>query len=343
VLEQIVDYRPDVKERRNPRQNKRKPAESGGKSPDLRENEPDSDDQAVEWATELDGTAIYPASVHAYVDTLVFVLPREGLSKHDHEWLKQRCDLGIRRSKSWRRENELWLYYPIKPEVLDFLLRLTRRNPEVRHRQTHVALDLCFNSEKEKEQARRIFETYNTSPFCRTIPYREKHGTTYSKKKGNPNNRATYDYKECRVTGEPYCLHIEARMKGSRMLERNGVDIENIIALDEHTFWQKQLKMSKVDAQRLGRVYDNQAKKQARRKPNVYRRELSSGREFVYDRDRATGNLFKRAYRSTQTLVIKLRERGINVRGLFSAIEVSQMLPLGGVELNTELQDIYIR
>jgi hypothetical protein len=270
----------------------------------------------------------------------VFVLPRRGLSQHDFEWLNRRCRLSVE-WLPWRREHQLWLYYPISPEVLGFMVELTRRNPEVRHRQTQVALDLCFNSEEELERSRRIFDTYNVTPWCRVVPHRHR-GTIYSKAKRSSNNRATYSDKPSRVTGEAHCLHIEARLKGSRALERHGVWVESIMSLDHHAFWKKHLRMSKVeDVQQIGRMVDNQAKEKSRRKPSIYRSVLSSGREFVYDRDSAVCRLFVRSGRATQGIIIKLRERGIDIqhRGCLKPIEVSQLLPRENGEGRSEMRD----
>jgi hypothetical protein len=187
-----------------------------------------TDDETLEYASELDGTRIEPVSRYAYIDTLVFLWPRGGLSQAEYECLKRNQPRHSVEWRSWRREYEVLLFYPISDEVIVFMIELMQRYPGLQHRRSHVALDWCFNSEAEKEQARRIFETYNICPWCRVFPFHYK-GTTYSKKnKHKPSNRATYDDKKCRVTGEAHCLHIEARFKGREALERNGVDIESL-------------------------------------------------------------------------------------------------------------------
>jgi hypothetical protein len=284
-------------------------------------------EESVNWrvATKLDGKVFYPVSVYAYPDTVAFCLKRQ-LSKTDVEWLKRRCRLDYWWSHKLR-EHLLWIYYPVTHEVLAFMVYLMKHNPDVRQTQVHEALDWCFNSEAEVDKARRIFDTYNVWPHCRRVEY--KKGTRYTTAKNGRNNLVAYHDPECRVTDEVYCLHIENRLKGARTLERHGITTaQDIIDLDRRQFWQDKLKMSTVDMQKLGIIHDNHFEKKARRKPNITRRLLSSGREFVYDQDSRIGHMINYG-KSTQEVIIAMRKKGIDIQRhrCLKGIDVGHLLP----------------
>ena len=291
-----------------------------------RSSQDDSNKSELELATRFDGHDIRPESRLAYIDTLVFVLPPTGLPEHCRAWLDRHQP---RLRTEWlpmRGEGELWLYHPISPEVAEYMARLMSRTPGLRQRRVDVALDLIFATEGEKDRARRIFDTYSVVPRCRTKPTRERHGTTYAKKKRMDHNLVIYSDRDCRVTGEVNCIHIEARLKGGA-IERHRVTLTDITrGLDLRSFWRERVRMAWVeDRQRLGRMWSNANSGQRRRKSII----TTSGRRgtFRYDHDTSAGNMITNIYRTTQELITQLRKRGINPRDALREIDTTHLLP----------------
>ena len=62
--------------------------------------------------------------------------------------------------------------------------------------------------------------------------------------------------KQCRRTGEVYCLHLEWRLNGAQSLQRAGLGtVEQLLEIDHHRFWKERLLLRTVDYRALGRMY----------------------------------------------------------------------------------------
>ena len=61
-----------------------------------------------------------------------------------------------------------------------------------------------------------------------------------------------------RITGEPYCLHVEWRTKGARAVRGMGIySPADLVNFDHRAFWQKRLRLVDVDPEQLGRLVRN--------------------------------------------------------------------------------------
>ena len=94
----------------------------------------------------------------------------------------------------------------------------------------------------------------------------------------------------CRITDEPNCAHLEAKVYGSSAIRRIGIyGPKDLLNFDYELFWRRHFHLYKLDVERLGRWYVNKTKNRRQRswpKPKG---------GFHYNEHRSTGGLLCRA------------------------------------------------
>ncbi len=82
--------------------------------------------------------------------------------------------------------------------------------------------------------------------------------TRYDGPRWAPNLLVLYKDDCSRITGEPYCLHVEWKANGVRAVRGTGIHSPADLAnFDHRTFWQERLRLVDVDPERLGRLIRN--------------------------------------------------------------------------------------
>jgi hypothetical protein len=108
---------------------------------------------------------------------------------------------------------------------------------------------------------------------------------------------AMYSDKPCRIhepgePGEPGCVHLEHRFQGLQLLRKlNLHDAKTMLNFDHAGFWRAELPRLFVffDAERYGRLLDNQARGTKRQHARIYETKLSNGRVFRENGDSMIG------------------------------------------------------
>jgi hypothetical protein len=152
---------------------------------------------------------------------------------------------------------------------------------------------------------------------------------TYTGPRGVPNNLVFYDDKPCRITGEPYCLHFDYRMKNSAAVVQNGFgSVLDLINCNYRTLWERRLLMSAIDPMHLGKLHRIHFKGKSRRSEWI----IPYGSTFRFFPDRCTGNTIIRACGSTQAVLDHYPNKTAVYRCL-REIDVTHLLPSpsGGV------------
>jgi hypothetical protein len=151
------------------------------------------------------------------------------------------------------------------------------------------------------------------------IPFVKK--TRYTSKRSVPNVLATYSDKECRITGEPFCVHLEWRLKGSIALRRSRLDsIADLTNLDHREFWEPWLLFYTADPRCLGRSYHNHFKGTNRRTPWFQENGI-----FRYDNDLRMGSLIMHAWPMQQ--IIDIYRKKFDISRCLVPIEIGHLLP----------------
>jgi hypothetical protein len=207
--------------------------------------------------------AIKPLAVYAFPDTVVIRL-KTPLSKRAFDQLKSQCrPNGCFSRKAVKPWDKGWPWRLILHQPSQRALRMLARHA---HRVTawHEALDLIFGNSEDKDAAQAVFNQHLVQRH-----HRAKHGvrivgkypwkqTRYNGPRQAASNLVLYGHRECRITGEVDCLHLELRMLRARTIKRRGVtSTQDIKRLDRRALWQKHLLLCDLDVERLARMLTN--------------------------------------------------------------------------------------
>ncbi len=198
-----------------------------------------------------------------------------------------------------------------------------------------LALDWIFDKEVDRDEAKEFFDCHSWKLWHRgkVIPGSLDTATTvkfaqgvtrYSDPCWAPTNLAAYHDKRCKLTGEPYCVHVEWRLSGRQACQHAGIEsAANLLDFDHRTFWEKRLTLASIDLQRLGRLHRKY-------------RTSSSGPRWIwtsrsgklrYDKDLRIGAmLFNIEDRSIQKLLDRYGRR-FRVRDCLQKFDVAHLLP----------------
>ena len=151
-------------------------------------------------------------------------------------------------------------------EVLEFVAR----SNAMQATGVELALDWCFDSEQERDRAYRIFITNSVKKYLRGRGVVFFKLTRYTSPRRGRNNLVNDPDKPSKASGEvgPRARR-DAAERQSRA-ERKEITLASIRDIDPRAFWQKHLRMARVNARRLGTKHDNHVKGQNRRKPSLW-------------------------------------------------------------------------
>jgi hypothetical protein len=183
-------------------------------------------------------------------------------------WLQGQCDLDVdNRPKRWDRTYQQRLQ--LRQPSLAALQLLAGVNGVLINR-VEIALDWIFDEPCDSAHA-----------LIRRYHVKRHHGdqelllwagiTRYTAPPWHraPNRLVSYSDRHSRITGEPYCVHLDWRLQGVEALRRAGMgSLSELLQLDLRDlrrFWQQRLLLRNVDLGKLGRLYCNHVLRRGRR------------------------------------------------------------------------------
>jgi len=132
----------------------------------------------------------------------------------------------------------------------------------------------------------------------------QRHGTRYDAGRRSPQEIALYPEEQSRITGEPYCLHLEWRLNRLKTVHAAGIKSgRDLLEFSHREFWRKRLRLYDVDKRRLGRLIRNRAEGTRRRTSKV--EQIS--KYYRINRDGRTGQIYADSYDTVQELIDRLK------------------------------------
>jgi hypothetical protein len=118
-----------------------------------------------------------------------------------------------------------------------------------------LALDLIFPDKVALVRAFHFLRDHLVKPWHnsqRVFHYTGTNGITlYWGSPHVPCNIVIYADLPCRITGEPYCLHVEYRIQASAAILRAGLSLAALDPFHAHSFWHKIFRLAFVDGHLL--------------------------------------------------------------------------------------------
>jgi hypothetical protein len=199
-----------------------------------------------------------PIAIYPYIDKIGCWL-RDPLRSGDLARLRSYCDGGLRPFDETAAFNpelrqRLQLYQP-RPSALAML---ARRN-DLHLNYLENSLDWIFRSEDENDYAGYFLDHRFVKNYHRQQGIRYVGQVRYTGPRSAANVLAVYTDRECKLTGETPCTHLDWRIRGSAALRQAGLgSMPEVIALDQREFWRPRLLLLGVDdLTRLGRKHNN--------------------------------------------------------------------------------------
>jgi hypothetical protein len=268
---------------------------------------------------------IRPAGIMAYVDKVQLWL-KTPLTR------KQYLSLESQRDDRLHVHSQPMKYNPTYKQRLQ--LRQPSREEQlwlstlegVLFNDLELSLDWTFDSKQELNHSHVFVCKYHVKPWHgkQKVNFFENSRYT-SRKRRVANNLDLYADKECRITGELYCLHMDWRVKGVQALRRADIgSIPELLTLDLRQFWEQRLIMRAVDYRALGRRFNMYSMAKGQLAP--WLRRFSCSQICAYDLDAMVGARLARRCGSTQALIDRFRT-SIDVGRCLVDIDVSHLLP----------------
>lgn len=190
------------------------------------------------------------------------------------------------------------------------------------------SLDLIFGEQESRDEAYQFACQYHVKQhhrdqlvrFCGTDA-----STRYSGPRRAPNVLVVYCGRPSKVTGAPFCVHFDWRIRGVTALRRAGFySIADVLKVDHRQFWRDRLLMKSVNLRAFGRQYHIHVEGKGRRTaPWMI---FVGGNEFPYDLDRRAGANIVHAVGSTQEVIDQYRKR-FPVSRCLDDIDIGHLLP----------------
>ena len=277
-----------------------------------------------------------PASRHAYLDSL-FLWSFRTLTVEQLVALRKLCGsvIVLKRHHAhiprWRR---LYCLHQPTPAALNWLDRhlVNDRGQQFDVARLDLALDVCFDTHHDLAQADDLFRRYQVQPRHgkREIKHYRDGGRTFGRGHDR-RNLATYPESFSRLTGELHCLHVEVRYAGMesvrRALQTPQVTTDSLRKIDYRAVIERELRLVRIDPERLGRRFLNRLEGTRRRRPCY-----TDGRMPV-NLDRFTGSqLMKKAnndrHGTTAQRIVEQLD-GDLIRSAQTILDVTCYLPDG--------------
>jgi hypothetical protein len=269
--------------------------------------------------------SLRPTGVYSYVDNVQMWL-RVPLGPRQRRWLQNRCDCYLDDQPA--RFNPRYRQRVQMRQPDESVLGWIAEQPGAYVNRLELALDLVFASEEEKEQAEAFIRKHLVKNHRGKQEIQLQGGTTtmYLSARNAANNLVTYGNRECRVTGEVNCLHIEWRKRGIAALRQENISAKNLNEIDHRDFWQRKLLLYVINPNKLGREYRKvYPERRHRRKDQL----LTQG---SYNVEKRTGQTLikvigvRKGVESTQAVIDAFRGK-LKVRKCSERVEVKHLLP----------------
>jgi hypothetical protein len=315
---------------------------------------PDGGGELAVSRAALEVASIQPSGKYAYVDTIWIWLKKPLKRTQLPEWLK----LALTKDRSGKQRahlrnhplsfnpvyrQRLKLQRPPSDQQWHNELRWLATLKHVLITRVDVALDWTFDDPLLLVDAKRAVIAYLIKLWHRNHIAVVKDTTRYYAPATSRTVLLVYADKECRVTGEVYCVHIELRLKSSGRIKRAGLgSVTDLLQADWTEFWEHNLDLRAVEGEKLGRQWNVKSTGSKRRKPWV----TVGDSGLRYNRDARTGGVLiawaglrlikRKGYGwinrkhyvaiSTQRVVDKYRNR-IPVNKCLVRLDVTHLLP----------------
>jgi hypothetical protein len=219
---------------------------------------------------------IYPRSVHAYIDWFQVSLPYPPPDERSMAWLRRQCrhlwpEDFSQQLRDWqaasrqlysaedRRKRRHWRWWTLQMHQPS--LQGIQRIRNIRGASLNVleiALDWIFETAEARDEARAFHDAHAYKRYLRADPCffskpDDPHRTRYTNHEGSATNFRTYSDRPCKLTGEPFCLHNEYRIKGTPSLHRYGLTLD----VNFPQFWQVRPFLFEPDLPLLGHMINN--------------------------------------------------------------------------------------
>jgi hypothetical protein len=262
-----------------------------------------------------------PIAIYSFVDKLQVWL-QQPLRKSDPARLRKHCG-------SLRTWNERAGFNPLFRQRLQLCqptpetLQMIAECGDVHMNYIEVALDWIFDNDFECDDALAFLDRYHVKKYHRDQGIRWHKRTRYTGPRRAPTVLAAYADKECKLTGETACCHLDWRIRGSAALKRAAIaTATDLLNLDYREFWRERLLLFALDLRDLGRRHFNYINGTKRRRSwiSVYYR-------LRYDHDKATGAIVFNVFdRSTQKVLDYFGSK-FHVRDCLIPLDVEHLLP----------------
>lgn len=243
-----------------------------------------------------------PAAIYEYFDAAIIWLrePLEGQALVQFEAL---CEGRLHQRTAPMRFHAryrqcLWLHQP-RDEVLAYLA--TRSDALVTR--VEIARDYIFENAADRRHAFETMCSHLIKPYRRSESTRifvGLHGETlYSGDRSKAFNIVAYQDMPCRITGELYCVHIEARLRTQPMLRSENISTPgDMLTRDKSELLNKRLRFFAIDFEKLGRKIGiaTNRRQSDRRGAILSQHRLPDGKTFTYNEDKRRGQIIARKY-----------------------------------------------
>lgn len=245
-----------------------------------------------------------PIDRYAYLDVIWGVL-RTPLTQIQEQAIRSayRAEYGTGEQRRCSLEGPFRSYhgarYRLHQPPAEVLRLLGQRN-DLRLTYAEVALDLIFPDQQQREEAYALLDWAAVKKH-----HRRTHHITHCKRtryschhRRTAHQQVMYDSRECRLTGELHCQHIEQRIRHERALLRHGLGtIPDLLTLDYRQFWQRYLLLYAIDIRKLGQLSCNHAH-------HTHRRSwVTSYGKLRFDHHQACGQVLQAGFHNVQEII----------------------------------------
>ena len=293
---------------------------------------------------------IRPVAIYHYVDALQVWL-KQPLTRRQYNWLKRRCDFDPFDGPATFDPQYVQRLQIRQPS--DEVLQWIAYRCDAYLNRAEFALDWVFGSEEEKEQAQDFLRRYFIKRHRgkQEISYYGGSNSQYLASRTAANVPVNYGDKECKLTGELHCLHIEWRKQGAEALRRRGITVRDLVNFNHRAFWKRRLLLYAIDPSKLGKEY-RKAYRSGFRNTRYQRRKtdrIIRFGSFSYNEDREMGLRLQKLIKtkqwnetgvkqaSVQAILDAYRGKKLKVGKALREIDVSHLLsgeelPDGGLD-----------
>jgi hypothetical protein len=212
-------------------------------------------------------------AVEHYFDKVMFRTAR-ALSESEESFLRNNAT-------SLTRQHGWWNVVNLNDRGLSFFVKL----PHLTIYELEIARDDIVEDQDQALWLRDLFDTHFVHSWHGKHEIVVAENGVYTGQRRPGKRFGWYGDRPCKRTGELHCFHLEGRHIGTRALKRIGINHpRDLLTFDHAAYWQRHLKLYRVDLERLGRFHMNRRSGGRRQRP----------RHGFYNLDRSTGSIIFR-------------------------------------------------